>query len=439
MLDRLWAQVWLAVFLATIVPLIAFTVLGVLLLQSNLRSADIASLSRHARLLSAIVERQPLAQRSTLQDAVASIGRELTVVSAAAAAAYLPPDAAEELAARGHVAGAMQEPRPALYAAVRRGSDVIILMRPYSSPEVPWRSWSRRLVLGSIIAVGCAIVASVALARQVTRPVATVADASRRLAQGGTPPPVTRSGPRELRELEESFNEMSRQLAAAHEEQRTFLLSVSHELKTPVAAVRGFALGQQEGVVEPAMASEFILAESTRLERLVEDLLDLARVGQGRFEIREEVIDLAILAEEAVRRCAAAARQLETDVELVALPGATARSDPDRVVQVISNLVENALRLSPGGSVRVVVAPGTVTVTDSGPGLDTDDLAHAFDRFRLYDRYKTLRPVGTGLGLALVRELVEAMHGEVRVQSAPGEGTVFSVRLPAAGDGGGAI
>ena len=119
------------------------------------------------------------------------------------------------------------------------------------------------------------------------------------------------------------------------------------------------------------------------------------------------------------------------NLELATDGACPAVADGDRVLQVASNLVENALRLAhPGGTVRVVTEPGSLTVEDDGPGLRPEELAHAFERFYLYDRYGRERPVGTGLGLAIVKELTQAMGGQVSVRSEPGGPTAFRVRLP---------
>src|SRR5205823_2441778 len=110
---------------------------------------------------------------------------------------------------------------------------------------------------------------------------------------------------------------------------------------------------------------------------------------------------------------------------------APALTDPDRTLQVLSNLIENALRATPaGGSVTVTAEPGLLVVADTGPGLTADELPHTFERFFLYNRYATNRAVGTGLGLAIVKELTEAMNGTIEVESIPGQGTSFTVRLP---------
>ena len=224
---------------------------------------------------------------------------------------------------------------------------------------------------------------------------------------------------------------MATQLGKARAAERSFLLSVSHELKTPLTAIRGYAEGLADGAVTVDEAAETIGRESERLERLVRDLLDLARMNKSEFSVLSEPIDLGVAAREAVRRYEAQARSFGVALEAVSPLSAPAVGDGDRTLQVVSNLVENALRLTPpGGMVRVVAEPGAITVEDSGPGLKPDELPRAFERFFLYSRYGGERPVGTGLGLAIVKELVEGMRGSVEVESDPGRITRFVVRLP---------
>jgi two-component system sensor histidine kinase BaeS len=224
---------------------------------------------------------------------------------------------------------------------------------------------------------------------------------------------------------------MARQLTKARAAERQFLLSVSHELKTPLTAIRGYAEGLADGAFDVDEAAETIGQEAARLERLVRDLLDLARVNRTDFSFRLEAIDLGVAAREAARRYEAQARTFGVTVEAVAPDEAPAFGDADRTLQIVSNLVENALRLTPpGGTVRIVAEPGAIVVEDTGPGLKPDELPHAFERFFLYSRYGGERPVGTGLGLAIVKELTEGMKGSVEVESAPGRLTRFVVRLP---------
>src|SRR5262249_55567376 len=159
--------------------------------------------------------------------------------------------------------------------------------------------------------------------------------------------------------------------------------------------------------------------------------LDLARMNRSEFGIRSGALDLAEIADEALSRYQAQARAFGVELTVAGSSPAPAIGDPDRVLQIVSNLVENALRLTPpGGSVIVVASPGALTVEDTGPGLSPEELPHAFERFYLHSRYGRERPVGTGLGLAIVKELTEAMGGTVEARSTPGGPTAFVVRLP---------
>jgi two-component system OmpR family sensor kinase len=224
---------------------------------------------------------------------------------------------------------------------------------------------------------------------------------------------------------------MSDSLSRAQTGQRRFLESVSHELRTPLTSIRGYAEAVGEGAVSPAEGGRIIGAEAHRLERLVADLLDLARLGREGFAVDSVPIDLAELASRAVDRHRPAAEALGLAPTTDAGDPAPARGDEGRVLQVVSNLIENALRLTPpGGQVQVSASPGVLRVRDTGPGIAPEDLPRAFERFYLHDRYRSERPVGSGLGLAIVHELVQAMHGSVSASAADGGGAEFIVRLP---------
>ncbi len=305
----------------------------------------------------------------------------------------------------------------------------LLLLRPKGGTFADWGPFLRDLVVGGIVAAIAAIAISFWLARSIARPVRRVADASRALAEGASPEPLPVEGPTELAALARAFDDMAAQLAASRESERNFLLSVSHELKTPLTAIRGYAEGLAEDAFDPQEAAATILLESRRLERLVQDILDLARMNRREFSVRREPVDLAGTAHEVVRRHEAAARDF--GVTLTAEGDeAWVEADGDRVLQVASNLVENALRETPsGGTVTVRAESGRLLVSDTGPGLAADDLARAFERFYLYDKARRDRRVGTGLGLAIVRQLAHAMGGEVTVESTPGRGASFAVSL----------
>jgi two-component system sensor histidine kinase BaeS len=268
------------------------------------------------------------------------------------------------------------------------------------------------------------------VARSIVRPIRRVADATRALAADERHDPLPTEGSSELVALALAFNQMTEQLAASREAERNFLLSVSHELKTPLTAIRGYAEGLADGAFDADEAGRTILLEAGRLERLVRDLLDLARMNRAEFSVRSEPVDLAETAREAVGRHEASAHEFGVELRAGGVE-AWVEGDGDRLLQVASNLVENALRETPaGGSVTVTAAAGTLVVADTGPGIPAGDIPHAFERFYLYDKVGKDRPVGSGLGLAIVKQLATAMGGDVRVESGLA-GTTFTVSLRA--------
>jgi signal transduction histidine kinase len=309
---------------------------------------------------------------------------------------------------------------------------VLVLLRPKSVTKSLWLPFVEGLLIAALAGAALAGLAALALARRIAGPVHRVAEAARTLAQGTRPEPVPVEGATELATLALAFNDLAEQLAQAREAERSFLLSVSHELKTPLTAIRGYAEALSDGAVDPRDAAVTVAAEAARLERLVRDLLDLARMNRTDFGVRPSDLDLAEVAADAVRRYEQQAAVFGIALDAVSEGPAPAVADADRVLQVVSNLLENALRLTPpGGEVRVVTAPGLLRVEDTGPGLAPEERDRAFERFYLHERYGRERAVGTGLGLAIVKELTEAMGGSVEVVSEPGRLTTFTVRLPA--------
>ena len=320
--------------------------------------------------------------------------------------------------------------RKYLYATRSSGNDVVVLLRTASSvraeSEPFWIAFAAAGALGCLVAAALAAV----LARSIARPVLRAARASSRLALGEEPEELPLGGSRELRDLSDSFNSMATQLTRARSAERSFLLSVSHELKTPLTAIRAYSEALDDRVLTPGRAAKVIRTEAARLERLIVDLINLARLDQRRFDIHAEPVDLAEIARESATRHAARARGLGVRIVVRRDDTAPAVADRDRLLQAVSNLVENALRCTPtGGTVTLAAAAGVLSVKDTGPGIAPDELPRAFERFFLYRRYNGDRAVGTGLGLAIVRELALAMGGDVAVESSP-SGTEFTIRLP---------
>jgi two-component system OmpR family sensor kinase len=347
----------------------------------------------------------------------------------------LPPWAQERLAhgkpAQGTMSYGAADYRGRYYFAARLvNPGTLILLRPRSTTGSILSPYVWGLLIAAAAGGLLAALAAYLLARRISRPVGRVAAAARTLASGAHPEPVPVEGATEIATLASAFNDLAAQLRKAQEAERNFLLSVSHELKTPLTAIRGYAEAVEDGVVEPQVAAATVAAEARRLERLVRDLLDLARMNRTDFSVHNSEIDLAEVVDDAVRRYEQQAEGFRVELHAVAAGPAPAVADADRVLQIVSNLVENALRLTPpGGEVRVVAAPGVLRVEDTGPGLAEADTEHAFERFYLHERYGRERQVGTGLGLAIVKELALAMGGDVDVESRPGTLTVFTVRL----------
>ena len=313
---------------------------------------------------------------------------------------------------------------------IRYYNDTWPAVASFTAPT-PFDRLLRIGLLGIALIAVLGVLGAWILSRSVVRPVRRLAEASGRLAEGEAGVTVTPEGPRELRDLADSFNEMNAKLTKAQETEQAFLLSVSHELKTPLTSIRGYAEGIGDGTVTPADGSAVIGVESARLERLVGDLLDSARMRKSAFAVRREAVDLTALAHDVARRYEGTAHDAGLTLLLNTEAGGGVVADNDRVLQVVSNLVENAIRCTPApGTVTITTAPGAVSVADTGRGLTGDDLPRAFERFYLYSRYGTDRPVGTVLGLAIVKELTEAMGGTVSVASAVGVGTAFTVALP---------
>jgi signal transduction histidine kinase len=357
--------------------------------------------------------------------------RPVAVLSLREAAEVLPPAAAAQLRREGSADGAAQiGERDSIFAARRSGESVVLVTRPDLVSGDDFRRYLSALLIASGAAALLAAAVAALLARRLTQPLRRLAGAAGELAAGRRPEPVPPEGTEELDHLAEAFNGMSEQLALARDAERAVLLSVSHDLRTPLTSIRGYAEGIEDGTVEQSDAAAVIGREAERLERLVGDLLALARLRQGVMEVRREPVNLAAVAREAEERLRPRAREAGVEVRVEG-GDAAATADHGRVLQVVSNLLENAIRVSPeGGTVTVGLAPGEVRVSDQGPGIPEGEIPRAFERFHLRARAGHGSQGGAGLGLAIVRELTEAMGGSVRVENLPAQGACFTIRLP---------
>jgi two-component system sensor histidine kinase BaeS len=293
------------------------------------------------------------------------------------------------------------------------------------------------LLATGAVALLAAVVVSAWLARRMTRPIAAMQDTASRIAGGDLTARVGPvSGPDdELAALARSIDEMADELETARGHERAFLLSVSHDLRTPLTSIRGYAEAIADGTAVDRdarlRAAGVITAESRRLERLVDDLLDLARLDAHQFSLRPVETDARAVALATVEGFGPMAAGW--DLELRVAPGAAVMvtADPERLAQIVANLVENALKYA----ARVVVVDTAsvdghlrLRVDDDGPGIPDDERARVFDR--LYTaRASEGRKVGTGIGLAIVHELTVAMGGTITVAPLAPTGTRFEVTI----------
>jgi two-component system sensor histidine kinase BaeS len=273
------------------------------------------------------------------------------------------------------------------------------------------------------------VLAGALLARVIVRPIRLAASAAGKLSAGDRSVRMSRNGPAEAAELADAFNQLAAALQTSEGRERDFLLSVSHELRTPLATIRGYAEALSDGVVDAAKAAPTMIAEAERLDRLISDLLVLSRLEAADLPLDVVPVDLTELIRAAGD--AWAARWSTLSVELPDHP-VVVHTDPVRIRQVIDGLCENALRVVPAGRPLVLaVRDGAIVeVRDGGPGLTDDDLAVAFERGALNRKYRGVRKVGSGLGLALAARLVTRLGGRITAGHAPEGGAMFTVELP---------
>jgi two-component system OmpR family sensor kinase len=334
------------------------------------------------------------------------------------------------------------ENRPYLAAAypIRLGGDkgatfsYLIVAKPKAELRETWITLLSRLAIAFL--VGLVVVGALALylSRRITRPVLALSHAMDQVAEGRRDvdvPAVPGAG--EISHLTERFREMTAKLAEAEELERNFLMSVSHELRTPLTAIRGHVAALREGVVtDPELAEtslRIVADEAERLGRLVNDVLDLAKLDARRFTVLTEEVDMGTLLERAYSTFADEARRREIDYTNDVDGAPVIVSDGDRVLQIISNLLANAFRWTPdGGKIDVILQSrnGTVSidVADSGPGIAVDE------RERIFRPFWSTDGRGTGLGLPIARELAIALGGRIELHSEMGKGSRFRLVLP---------
>jgi signal transduction histidine kinase len=296
------------------------------------------------------------------------------------------------------------------------------------------------LVLAGGAALIAALAVSLLVSQQIAGPVQRLAVASRRIAAGHYAERVPAEARDELGQLARSFNEMAAALEDVEQRRMELIGDVAHELRTPIATIEGYLEGLLDGVVAPSERTWAKLHdEAGRLHRLAEDLQQLSRAEAHQLALVLQAVAPSTIAHAAVDRLAAdfAAKGLALQVRVAPeLP--CAQADPDRAIQVLTNLLSNALRYTPApGNVKLTVAKaGDVIrfrVQDSGVGIAPEHLSRVFERFYRVDKSRSRVLGGTGIGLTIARALVDGMGGHIWAESAgPGQGTTVSFDLPIA-------
>lgn len=311
---------------------------------------------------------------------------------------------------------------------------VVVLTRkvdPLLRPAVGW------FVVASIGTLAIGALVAWRFGRRLTRPIRQAEEATRRITAGDLSarvPVPPHHGDDEVASLVTSINTMAEVLERSKGVERQFLLSVSHDLRTPLTSIRGYAEAIADGALpDTAQGGTVILSEARRLERLVGDLLDLAKLESRSFSLTHEPVDLVTVAEGTVDGFRHEASDAGVTLETRGDSTAVVDGDPDRLAQVAANLVQNALKFAHSRiEVTVEAANGwaRLSVSDDGPGIASEDLPHVFERLYASRHQPQHKEVGSGLGLAIVRELVTAMGGTVQATAADTGGACLSVVLP---------
>ncbi|HEX5904342.1 MAG TPA: ATP-binding protein [Actinomycetota bacterium] len=299
------------------------------------------------------------------------------------------------------------------------------------------RLWE--LVLAGVIGAAIALVIARWVARGMTQPLRDMAQAAHRMETGDYSQRVSTDSRDEVGQLAVAFNRMSSELESLERLRRDLVANVSHELKTPISALRAHLENLLDGVERPDPETlQVMLAQSERLGRLVDQLLDLSRLESGDVPLERGNVELAPLVAEVLSEIEVA--RPERGVRLAdAVPKdiPPVFADRERVHQVLFNLLDNAVRFTPEGG-RVTVSASRhngsvdVAVADTGPGIAPEDLPRVFERFYRVDESRSRDDGGTGIGLAIARSVVEAHGGRIWAESEPGRGSTFTFELPAA-------
>ncbi len=294
------------------------------------------------------------------------------------------------------------------------------------------------VLLSALVAVILAFLAVSYITNRMSKPIAEMNNTVKRFSKGEFEARVAVTGSDEVGQLGESFNEMADEINALEQSRRSFVANVSHELRSPLTSMRGFLEAMQDGTVpayEQGKYLEIVIGECRRMTGMVNDLLDLARIESGAYELKIEPFDINELLIRTLLTFEARVNAQRIDVVMDFESGRTlVEGDASQIAQVIRNLVDNAVKFSPPGGkltlgVKAQKGLAVVSVRDEGEGIRDEDLPYVFDRFFKGEKAHTPAGSSSGLGLSIVKRIVGQHGQEVFVESAPGKGTCFSFTL----------
>lgn len=301
---------------------------------------------------------------------------------------------------------------------------------------------NRSLLYGALVAGLAAVIVTFAVSGRILRPVEFLTDAARRMERGDRSVRVAIESDDEIGQLAHAFNAMAGSLAQQEQLRRNMVSDVAHELRTPLTNLRGYLEAARDGLVPADRGLVDNLYEETMLlNRLVADLQELAQAEAGQLALLRQPAALPTIIEQAVAMFRPQADAKNLTLEMVLSPDLPlVDADPERVGQVLRNLLANALVYTPAGGRITITAeprPGQVAVSvrDTGAGIPAEHLPYIFDRFYRADRARARQTGGAGLGLAIAKQIVLAHGGEIGVESRPGQGSAFTFTLPVATEG----
>ncbi len=299
------------------------------------------------------------------------------------------------------------------------------------------QSWNRGAFWSLAAGISSAAALSYLVAQRIVQPLEQLEEITQQFASGQLEKRVPANEITELDQLADSFNRMAASLEGVEQRRRELVGDLTHELRTPLTVINGYLEGLADGTIEPSPTIYTVLTREThRLRRLINDLQELSKIEAGYLPIMAKSIHLKPLIEGLIQKFSAQLVNPNSPTIRLDYPKNTpmVMADPERVEQILVNLLGNALRYTPSGSITFKVWHEAqkvwIAVVDTGKGIAADDLPHVFERFWRADRSRDRDSGGTGIGLAICQRLVELQGGTIEVESELGRGSIFRFSLP---------